>query len=111
MSNPSRPRNRSQHIKQIASGIPHIIQYGQNYRSGTKAFIWMFDNLGGSQIKYCGLTAEGPKKVKDKQALERGFDFIKENSPRDETDNKKEHMNNKKKAEKDKHEGEEEEEE
>ena len=44
-------------------------------------------NLGGTQVKYCGVTTEGPKKLKDKQALQLGFDFIKEHSPRDKTDN------------------------
>ena len=70
-------------IKRLAHGIVYKIDYGKNFRDGSKAFHLMLLKLGGWQARYHHLVPAGaPKASKDREACNNGFRFIAEAAKR-----------------------------
>ena len=65
-------------VKKMCHGIVHQIDYGSNFRSGSKAVLYMWERMGGYQVRHQTLRTEGPKKQRAQSELMKGFDHIKE---------------------------------
>jgi hypothetical protein len=65
-----------EYAKAISHGIVHKIEYGVNFRSGSKGFLYMWERLGGFQSRHMTLSIEGPKRQKSKSELVQGIECI-----------------------------------
>ena len=77
-----------EYYKMMAHGSLYQINYGKNFRLGSKAFAYLFEQMGGWQARYMTLGADGPSRQKSKGALMTGFEHIELQGPRDITRNK-----------------------
>ena len=75
-------------VQKLVRGTAYQIKYGKNYRTGTKAVLYLFQQLGGWQILWMGLTVANVKIQRSASQLMTGFDYIKANGPRDSMANK-----------------------
>jgi hypothetical protein len=69
-------------LKAAAVGVAYAIEFGKNFRCGAKGFQYMFESLGGYQVRYFALKHDGPKRIKSSGELQAGFDFIRLRGPR-----------------------------
>ena len=74
-------------LEKMAWGQPHAIDYGSNFRAGTKAVQRMMSGLGGWQIAWFVLKPVNTKVRKTRQRINSGFQHIRKNSPKTSLDN------------------------
>jgi len=74
--------------KDMCQGFLMKINYGKMYRVGSVALQFMLERLPGWQVRYFTINSgTNPKRSSDENAIQAGFDFIKQHGPKTDLDN------------------------